>query len=622
MCGIAGIFHNDPRKPVNKVILKRMSDFQAHRGPDDDGFHVQGPVGLAHRRLSIIDLSGGHQPIYSADGKLCIVFNGEIYNHEELQAELKAKGYVYKTRSDTETILHAYDAYGVDCVKRLRGMFAFCIFDGRKNLAFMARDRAGKKPLYYYQDGERLIFASEIQAILKSGFAPRRVDRTMVDFYMSVGYLPGPRTLVENIRKLEPAHGMVWRPGGKLEIFPYWDVASVETKEIPYEEACAQLKDKLLESIRIRLMSEVPLGVFLSGGLDSSIIVGLMSRLVDQPIKTFSVGYENEPESNELAFAKMVSDAFKTEHHEFYLTPDDLYNSIDLMLEHCGEPLVESAGIALYKLAKLAKPQATVILSGEGADEILAGYPVYARMPQLEWLHRLVPSAVWRGAASLVDGRSEKLSKYLDWAGLPFEERFRSLSYDLSETIKKRMFTEEFRRSAGDEFHSYFRGLHGRVRSASLLKRMMYVDMKSWLPEDILFKADRMTMAASIEMRAPFLDHELMEFCLSLPDRYLLRGWTGKAILRDVVKDILPETILTRKKKGFPVPLTSWFRGELLERTRELLLNPKTISRGYFQRGYVEGLFRNIAGGHDLGRRIFSLVVLELWHRKYMDGPA
>lgn len=619
MCGIAGFIYKDPNRPVDKALLKRMSDTISHRGPDDEGFHVQKNVGLAQRRLSIIDLSGGHQPIYNEDKSVCIVFNGEIYNHEVLREELVKLGYKYQTKSDTETILHAYQAWGPDCVKRLRGMFAFCIHDANKNQIYVARDRAGKKPVYYYHDGEVFLFASEVKVILESGLVKKEVNRAAIDFYLSIGYVPGAQSLFKNIFKLEPAHYAILGPEHKLEIKEYWDLKDLPTLDISYEDAQKKLKEKLLESIRIRLMSEVPLGVFLSGGLDSSVIVGLMSQIVNKPIKTFSVGYENEPESSELGYASIIAKKFKTEHHEFYLKPDDLFTSIDTLLEHCDEPLVESAGIALMKLSKLAKPMATVILSGEGSDEILAGYPIYSKMAKMERIHLLAQLCPDFLRKAIFSGVSEKLLKYLDWVSEPFEKRFRSVSYDLSDSIKERIYAPELLNSARTQFDEYFMGLHKKVRHQSPLRKMMYIDIKSWLAEDILLKADRMTMAASIEMRAPFLDHELMEFCLSLPDSYKLDNGVGKKILRDVVKDLLPEEIIYRKKKGFPVPLTSWFRNELHDKAKDLLTSQKSLGRGYFNPDYVKGLFTKIKEGEDLGRRIFSLVVLELWHRKYID---
>jgi asparagine synthase (glutamine-hydrolysing) len=406
-----------------------------------------------------------------------------------------------------------------------------------------------------------------------------------------------------------------------MDIKQYWDLDGIPVKNIPYSDACSLLKEKLLESVKIRLMSEVPLGVFLSGGLDSGAIVALMAELVTNKIKTFSVGYRNEPESSELEYARIVARRFNTEHHEFFLTPDGLLDSIDTFLEHSEEPLVESAGIALYKLAKLAKPLATVLLSGEGADEIMAGYPIYSKMKYLEGLHRIykfMPKVI---VDNLLNGndKPEKMTKYFDWLKEPFCKRYRSMSFDLSGSIKERMYTPHFKDILGSAFEDYYISLHDKITRESMLRKMLYIDTKSWLAEDILLKSDRMTMAASVELRAPFLDQELMEFAYSLPDEYKLQGNTGKFILRDIMKDSLPGVILKRKKKGFPVPLTSWFSGELQARTKSLLTSERSLGRGYFNPVYIHSLFTRINRGEDLGRRFFSLVTLELWHRKYID---
>lgn len=621
MCGICGFMYKDTKKIVDQDLLRKMSDTLRHRGPDDEGIHIDKNVGLAHKRLSIIDLSGGHQPIFNEDKSISIVFNGEIYNHEKLRKELIEKGHSYYTKSDTETILHAYEEYGENCLSRLRGMLAFAIHDSRKRRVLLARDRVGKKPLYYYHDDQVFIFASEIKAILKSKMVKHEVNKRMLDFYISLGYVPGKETLFKDIHKLEPGQYLVLEGYSKVRLCEYWDINAITENDIPYEDSKHLLKEKLLESVRIRLMSEVPLGVFLSGGLDSSTIVALMSQVVSQPINTFSVGYKDEPEMSELKYARQVSDIFKTEHHEFYLTPDDLFDSIETLLEHAEEPIVESAGIALYKLAKLAKPKATVLLSGEGADEILAGYPIYSKMNSIEIMHRLyniLPKQLFEAMVGRFKSR-EKIVKYGDWIREPFIKRYKSMSLDVSESMKDPMYTTNFRKSADGVFESYFMGLHNKVADKTLLRRMLYIDTKSWLAEDILLKADRMTMAASVELRAPFLDHELIEFATSLPDAYKLRHGTGKYILRDIMKDVLPHEILHRTKKGFPVPLTSWFSGKLYERAKALLTEKKSLDRGYFKPEYIHGLFDGISKGEDLGKRIFSLVTLELWHRKYID---
>jgi asparagine synthase (glutamine-hydrolysing) len=621
VCGIAGIYLKNAQQRPDEQLVRLMSNTLSHRGPDDSGLYVADQIGLAHRRLSIIDLAGGHQPIFNEDNTVCIVFNGEIYNHESLRAKLVAKGHVYRTRSDTETILHGYEEFGEDVVTHLRGMFAFAIYDARKKQLFLARDRVGEKPIYYFTNGSVFMFASEIKALLASKMIEKRVHVEMLDSFLSVGYVPGEATLFENVFKLPPAHSMTVDEDLQVLKREYWDIRGIRRQDIPFDEACRVFTEKLEECVRIRLMSEVPLGVFLSGGLDSTSIVALMSRMSKDPIKTYAVGYRDQPRDNELNFARLAADTYKTEHHEFYLTPDDLFDSMNSFLEHCEEPLTESAGIALFRLSQLAKKTATVVLSGEGADELLSGYPLYAKMRRLEALHRLaraLPAALWKSLAMRRE-IPEKTAKYLDWISSPFNSRFRSISYDLSESIKARMYTDSFRTSLAGAFEKYFDQLHDRAKDCSLLQKMLYIDTKSWLPDDILIKSDRMTMGAAVELRAPFLDHELFEYCTALPDRYKLRNNRGKYVLREVMKPLIPRQILNRGKKGFTVPLTAWFGKELLSRAQSLLSSPESLGRGYFQRDYIHGLFERIARGEDLGRRIYSLLILELWHRKYID---
>lgn len=621
MCGICGITFKNKQRLVDASLVKAMNDTLMHRGPDDQGLFIQQNTGLGHRRLSIIDLSGGHQPIFNEDRSICIVFNGEIYNHESLRAELLKKGHIYYTKSDTETIIHAYEEYGCRCLQYLRGMFAFAIYDMRKKLLFLARDRVGKKPMYYYKDDTTFIFASEIKAILKSGLVKKEINPAMLDFYLSLGYVPGSQSLFKNILKLEAGNYLLLDDNHNIEAKEYWDIRNIQINDIPYKDACFRLKEKLIESLSLRLMSEVPLGVFLSGGLDSSSIVALMSEIVTEPIKTFSVGYKNEPRSSELHYAKIIAERFKTEHHEFYLTADDLFDSIEGFLEHSEEPIVESAAIALFKLAKLAKPEATVLLSGEGADEGLAGYQVYQKMMTMERIYslvRMLPSGFYNGLLNL-NGKNEKISKYLDLVRLPFKSRYRSVSFDVSESIRDRMYSPGFRDSLSDAFETYFYSLHDSVAGRSTLRKMLYIDTKSWLPEDILLKSDRMTMAASVEMRCPFLDHEFIELATSLPDSFKLNNGNGKYILKDIARGFLPKEIIFRQKKGFPVPLSSWFKANLQQRAYALLTDKRTLARGYLNPEYLRGLFNRIKKGEDLGKRIFSLVTLELWFRKYID---
>ncbi|MFA5145946.1 MAG: asparagine synthase (glutamine-hydrolyzing) [Candidatus Omnitrophota bacterium] len=621
MCGICGAIYRDNTKKVPREWVKQMADTMRHRGPDDEGFFVEGNVGLGQRRLSIIDISSGHQPIFNEDNSLCIVFNGEIYNYQNLRIELIKRGHSFSTKSDTEVVVHAYEEYGPDCVKKLHGMFAFAIWDKRSKHLMLARDRVGKKPLYFYRDDNVFLFASEIKAILKTGIVRAKVHKPVLDFYLSLGYTPGPETVFENIFKLEPAHYMLMSENGKTDTRGYWDIAQMEPIDISFEDAREKTKNLLVKSVEMRLMSEVPLGVFLSGGLDSSAIVALMSDILGKTVQTFSVGYKDVGNMSELGFANIVASRFNTQHHEFILTPEDLFSSIDTLLEHSGEPIVESAAIALYKLASLAKPHATVLLSGEGSDEIFAGYSLYSKMYRIESMRRFlrfVPFC-FIAKAMVCMSKQEKMCKYFEWMAEPFERRYRSVSYDLTESIKNRMYSPALKNVVDKRQSDYFAGLHDRVSGKSMLSKMLYIDTKSWLAEDILLKSDRMTMAASVELRAPFLDHELIEFVTSLPDSYKLNGAIGKHILKEAMKDLLPEKVINRKKMGFPVPLSAWFGGALYDNAKSLLTEKRTLERGYFNRAYIDTLFENIKKNEDLGRRIFSFVTLELWHRKYID---
>jgi asparagine synthase (glutamine-hydrolysing) len=620
MCGIAGIFHTDQTRPAERDTIVAMATAMAHRGPEAEGFFVRDHVALGHRRLRIIDLEGGKQPLFNEDHSVVVVYNGEIFNFREVQAELEAKGHRFRTHCDTEVIVHAYEEYGDECPAKFRGMFAFAIFDARANRLFLCRDRLGIKPLYYTFDQGTLLFASEVNALLKA--MPQRpgIDRGLLDFYVSLGYVPGAQTLFEGIHKLQPGHTLTLEHG-RIHIVQYWDLEDTAPLDLTFEQAKERFEALLNESIRMRLMSDVPLGAFLSGGLDSSSVVACMSRMTADPVKTFSVGYSDDPDSSELGYARIVADHFKTDHHEFVLEPGDFFQSLDLLLTHTEEPVVESAAVALYHLSKLAKEHVTVILSGEGGDEILAGYPLYQIMPKVDRLHsvlRHVPRSLVRMVARQLG--KEKYVKYADWASSPIEHRYWGISSDVTPWIKSDMYDEGLAEGRGDRVRDYFERLFNMLPSSSRLRRMTYVDLKTWLPDDLLLKADKMTMAASLELRVPLLDHKLLEFATALPDSYRLNGSQGKYLLKKVMEPYLPQEIIYRKKRGFPVPVARWFRNELYSRTAEILLDSRTLSRRYFTRSYVEGVLnRHRAGHEDLSRRIFSLLALETWHRRYVD---
>jgi asparagine synthase (glutamine-hydrolysing) len=621
MCGIAGLV--DPANPsaVSVPHLKELTDLMAHRGPEAQGHFIEAGVGLGHRRLRIIDLEGGIQPMFTDDGAIVTVFNGEIYNYRELRANLQAHGHRFRTASDTETILYAYRQYGDACVEHFRGMFAIAIYDRPRRRLLLIRDRLGIKPLYYAWDGARLVFASEVKPILTALACRPAVHADVLDFYLSVGYVPGADTLFRNVRRLLPGHTLVWEDG-RVTTRQYWDLEAAEPYSGTFEDAMEEFRDLAAESVRLRLVSDVPLGAFLSGGLDSSTIVALMSDEMQEPVKTFSVGYTNQPASSELEYARLVARHFGTDHHEYILEPMDFFESVDHLLRYAEEPVVESAAIALLQLSRLAKEHVTVILSGEGGDEILAGYPLHRIMPQVDRLHRavrLVPPPARRWIGDRFPSH-EKATKYWDWAGEPFATRYQSISNDVTVGIKRRMYASRELLDAHTRTEAYYRGLFEHLPAATSLRRMTYADIKSWLPDDLLLKADKMTMAASLELRVPFLDHKVVEFATNLPDGFRRRGPEGKYLLKKLMEPRLPPGIVYRKKQGFPVPIASWFRGPLYDRVSEVLLDGRSRHRGYFHPHYVEEtLARHRRGRQDLSRRIFALLTLELWHRKYID---
>jgi asparagine synthase (glutamine-hydrolysing) len=619
MCGIAGIAYPDERQ-VHPDLLMGMTRAMTHRGPDAEGYFFHDGVGLGHRRLRIIDLSGGVQPMYNEDRTVVVVYNGEIFNFADIKRQLESKGHTFTTHCDTEVIVHAYEEYGRDCPTHFRGMFAFAIYDTRRRRLLLCRDRLGIKPVYYTFTGGTLLFASEVNALLRARGNRASVDGHSLDFYLSLGYVPGAATMFDAVRKLEPGHTLTFA-NGEIRIDKYWDLVDAPPADLSLEAAQNRLKELLEESIRLRLMSDVPLGAFLSGGLDSSTVVACMAKMIDAPVKTFSVGYADDLDSSELDYARKVSDHLRTEHHEYVLSPDDFFQSLDLLLAHIEEPIVESAAVALYRLATLAREHVTVILSGEGGDEILAGYPLYQIMPKVDRLNAIagrIPRSVLQMAARAL--ASEKTLKYANWVSTPLHQRYWGISCDVTPWIKKRMYGEALVNGGGDRVRDYFEGLFNTLPNSTPLRRMTYVDLKTWLPDDLLVKADKMTMAASLELRVPLLDHKLLEFATALPDEFRLNGNQGKFLLKRAMEGTLPDEIIYRKKRGFPVPVARWFREDLYERTAAILLDRRATDRRYYRPGYVEGVLRRHRNGQeDLSRRIFSLLTLEMWHQKYVD---
>lgn len=610
MCGINGLFHFDPTHNVAPSVIHTMRKAITHRGPDDHGILVSGNVGLGFNRLSIIDLAGGHQPLPNEDETVWIVFNGEIYNFASLRDDLLKRGHIFRTRSDTETIVHAWEEFGEDCVTRLRGMFAFAIWDSRQRVLFIARDRLGIKPLYYYQDQERFAFASELKALLELPEIPRAVDPAAVQEFLWQRYVIAPHTMLEGIKKLEPGHTItVSQTGSRIK--QYWDVPLDEPLEISEEQALEQAGALFEECVRMHLVSDVPLGAFLSGGIDSSLVVGLMHKLGVADIKTFSIGYDS-PES-ELKYARIVADHFHTDHHELRLTPVAFQEVLPKIVWHMDEPVGDTAAIPLYYLSEFARRKVTAALSGEGSDELFAGYPIYDRMLRFERWNRMPGAGVAGRLLSAVAGDT-KIRKYAEMLGQPLEDRYSGVGGLFSRLQAKRMLIQPPPSTLGG-----VRAAYERCHGQSALARMSYIDLHTWLPDDLLTKADRMSMAHSLELRVPFLDHVLVEFACRLPNSLKLRNGVSKYLLKKWAEPILPREIVCRSKKGFPVPLKSWFRGDLAGFARETLLSSGRACLTFFARKELENLLA-MHSREDRSEQIYSLLVFDQWYEDTVVG--
>lgn len=616
MCGICGIIHSHSERFVDKDALLGMRDIMFHRGPDEGGFHLRNNVGLGHRRLSIIDLSTGQQPMANEDGTVWIVYNGELYNYLDLRGELIGKGHVFRTRSDTEVIVHAYEEYGERCLEHMRGMFAFAIYDHNRGTLFAAKDRIGIKPLYYTVQDGTLYFASEIKSLLTIPEVGRELDADALYRYLRVRYVPGPRTMFRNIRKLLPGQFLSYA-GGELRTRRYWDLADTPSMDpgLGYADIEERFEALLEESIRIRLMSEVPLGAFLSGGIDSSVVVARMSAMSDDPIKTFSVGYRKDYGENEFKFAKLVADRYETEHYEYRISSQNFFDFLPDFVWHLDEPVADSACIPLYFLSKYAKQYVTVVLSGEGADEVLSGYGIYRKMLAIESfrkLPRVVREDVLGNLMSMFFRRG-KLRRYLDQSRLPLETRYKGVSTSFGADEIGGLYG----RKGENDLEAFFRSFMDRTEGRPPLARMMYTDMNTWLPDDLLVKADKMTMAASQELRVPFLDHKMVEFGYSLPQDCRIRKSESKYVLRQIAKSLLPKAIMDRPKKGFSVPISQWFRDDLNEISTQVLCDPTSACAGYFDTDTIRRIIKaHGTRGIDNSDMIWTLLVFEFWHKE------
>lgn len=621
MCGICGLVdlrehaHHDPG------TFRRMREVLNHRGPDDQGELVSGPAYLGFRRLSIVDLEGGHQPISNEDGTLHIVFNGEVFNHAEVRPELEGRGHRYRTHSDAETVLHGYEEWGPAALERFRGMFAFAIWDSARGRLFIARDRLGIKPLYYYQRGGLFVFGSEIKSLLAHPDVPREVNRSAVSDYVTYRYVPGPETLFEGIRKLQPGHHLVLE-GGRLTESRYWDLSYQERFQGSYEEASERVREMITQSVKLRLMSDVPLGALLSGGVDSSLIVGCMAGLMDRPVDTYSVGFRARGDYSELRYARLVSERFGTRHHELEVGEEDVLDLLPRLVWHQDEPVTEPAALPTYLICKMARRDVTVLLTGEGGDELFAGYAKYAH-DRYAGLYSAFPAPLRRALLAPLGARGRRLHVADRSLGIRDEaERWSSWFAGFDGAEKRSLLSPEFAREVASTPSSRIFARHiARVAGADSLSRMLYADTKVWLPDDLLMKMDRMSMAASVEARVPLLDHLLVEFAATLPSSYKVRGLSGKIILKDWARELLPREVVDRRKVGFSVPVGEWFRGGLRPYLEDSLLSARSRERGYFAPGHVERLVKeHLAGTRDHARALWTLAMLETWHRLFVDS--
>jgi asparagine synthase (glutamine-hydrolysing) len=628
MCGITGVMQFAGDKRVEPGVLRQMCAAMVHRGPDDEGVYTSGRVGLGMRRLSIVDLATGHQPLSNEDGTVWIVFNGEIYNHAELRPQLEARGHVYRTHSDTETIVHLYEEYGHDCVQHLRGMFAFAIWDARTQRLFIARDRLGIKPLYYQLTAERLIFGSEIKVILAHPGVDADFQRASLPEYLAFGYLSGEETFYVGIRKLMPGHWMEIDSSGQVKVERYWDLP-VTHDELARPESyyIKTYRDLLEKAVGSHLMSDVPLGVFLSGGLDSSAVAALMTKIRGTPVETFSVGYAEDAYS-ELPYARIVAKHIHSVHHEVLVSQQDFFDALPHLIWQEDEPVVWPSSVPLYFVAKLARERVKVVLTGEGSDETLAGYTRYAfTLKNAAWdrLYRgMTPAAIRNWIRGLITDSSwinatarRKLSHTFlarngnSWASFYFDNFFSAFSESEQAGLLTNEVAREFEPGAPYR-HVLDYWEHSR---GEMLQRLLYTDIKTYLVE-LLMKQDNMSMAASIESRVPFLDHLVVEFATNIPQALQLGGFAGKRILKKAVEDLLPHEILYRPKLGFPTPWSRWLKGPQLDVIQKMLLEPRSLERGLFQRSAVERLFAEHRAGHrDNYDRIWRLLNLELWQR-------
>lgn len=627
MCGIVGIVNANSRA-VERDVLTRMNAAIFHRGPDEDGFYVKENVGLAMRRLAIIDLAGGQQPIFNEDRTKAIVYNGEVYNFQELRKDLEERGHRFYTNCDTEIIVHLYERYGAECVQYLRGMFVFAIWDEREKSLFIARDRIGKKPLLYsHRPNGDFVFGSEFRALLQHPKISRDVDFDALDNYLSYLSVPAPKTAFKQIRKLEPAHWLRWTDG-KIETKRYWLPDFSKKIKISEQEAIEETTRIVRESTRLRMISEVPLGVFLSGGVDSSMVAALMAEESDKPIKTFSIGFE-EKEFSELKYARRVAEHIGAEHHEFIVKPDAM-EVLPTLVEHYGEPYADWSAIPTYYMARETRKYVTVALNGDGGDESFAGYERHAAMNLAEKYHRL-PAFLRKSliekafnlvpASNLKKNRVKDAKRFLRAASLPVVERYFHWACKFNNELKETLYTPDFRaRLNGSPPIRLAEQWFKQANGIGTVDATLLTDIMTYLPNDLMVKVDIATMAVSLEGRSPFLDHKVIEFGASLPAELKIRSTETKSLLKKAASKLVPPDVIYRRKMGFDVPVATWFRSSLKDFLQGTLLSETAQKRGLFQPGRVRRLIdEHVAGREDNGWQLWTLLMLELWFERFID---
>ena len=605
-----------------------MMDVIQHRGPDGSGEYLSGPVGLGHLRLSIIDLATGSQPMSNEDGSVWVVYNGEIYNFAELRAELVARGHQFKSTTDTEVIVHLYEEMGDRCVTRLRGMFAFALWDEPRQRLLLARDRVGIKPLYFAQTRESIVFGSEIKSILQDPGVRREVDHASIDRFLTYYYLPGNETLLQGIRKLLPGHYLTVEDG-RVSSHEYWDLSQdAMPSMLAFPDAVTALQELLSRTVRDHMISDVPVGVLLSGGVDSTGILSYAVQHARQQLHTFTMGFEGRNFADERPFAQLGASTFGTQHHEMSISAEEFRDFLPRFVWHMEEPVCEPPAVALYFVSRLARESGVkVLLSGEGGDEAFAGYQTYRNVLLLEKLKSLLGPAQGLLAPTLRAMSQAGFSRFGPYAGMAassLEDYYYSRAASPFTEFNRRkqdLYSATFRNQLGvTDSAAPTNQLFSRAQGRSVLQQMLYVDSKSWLPDDLLVKADKMTMATSVELRVPLLDFQVMEFAAALPDHFKVKGWRLKRILKAALSESVPREILDRKKTGFPVPYDSWMRNELRDFVRDTILSSNAAVYEYFDRAAVARIVSDHASGAGCAKEVFSLVALELWHKQFLGA--